>query len=356
MSSLLEQRYRRALRLLPAAYRREWEADMVATFLERAHAANPDDPEGVELSRPGRGELASIAGLAVRLRLGGPDAAPRSFAWGEAARRIALVGLLAHTIAALVGVVYTLWIIQRLPGATIPSGVTQVGFPSQWQALWSLTGLLWLPAYLSLLYGHRRAAGLLALLALAPVLISTVVDLAADGGAFAATRSYWLLFGALPVLALAAFHHEAPPVTPRPWLLALPAGVVGAFTLPLLSAPAGEAPPLVDWPALWCIGLAGATLVHLTAPRTGLRLAGPHWTLALAVLAAAAFGLRTVTLLDHVRLSVPLPYQGAYLALGVAEAGAMLAAAVVLAVLAHRALRRLPTAAGAEVIAASHPR
>jgi hypothetical protein len=76
----LEQRYRLVLRtLLPASYRKLWEEDMVATFLE---SMDSDDAEAAEFladyGRPGWSEVASVAALAVRLRLGAAEAPLRS--------------------------------------------------------------------------------------------------------------------------------------------------------------------------------------------------------------------------------------------------------------------------------------
>jgi hypothetical protein len=105
----LEGRYRRVLRLLlPAAYLREWEDEMVATFLESVRVDDPDDAAYLaDFGRPGWSETASVAALAVRrrpgtarLRLGAGGASPRDLAWGEAARIVALVGVLAHAVAA----------------------------------------------------------------------------------------------------------------------------------------------------------------------------------------------------------------------------------------------------------------
>jgi hypothetical protein len=155
VTSLLEERYRRALRMLPACYRQVCEDDMVATFMARAYAWEPDDPEGVELGSPSRSEVASIAALAVRLRLGGVGAAPRAFAGGEAVRRVALVGLLANAMGALVATGMLVWITQRLPGLDVPDDASPVGFANRWQALWNLVGLLWVPALLSLVHGPR---------------------------------------------------------------------------------------------------------------------------------------------------------------------------------------------------------
>lgn len=62
----LERRYRRVLRLLPAAYRAAWEEEMVATFLE---SRDSDDAETAEYTadfgRPSCPEVASVTVLAV---------------------------------------------------------------------------------------------------------------------------------------------------------------------------------------------------------------------------------------------------------------------------------------------------
>lgn len=72
MTTLLEARYRAVLRLLPAYYRRVREEEMVETYLWDV------DQETQDQSRPTIGEVASVAGLAVRSRLGA-FGAPRPY-------------------------------------------------------------------------------------------------------------------------------------------------------------------------------------------------------------------------------------------------------------------------------------
>ena len=330
-SSLLEERYRRVLRMLPATYRQRWEEDMVAAFLEAAHAADPADPERVEFSSPGRGEVASVAALALRLRLGGDVAAPRAFAWGQAVRRVALVGLLIHATGAVTGVLLMAWLSHRLPWPTaVPDGWA----PTRWDSLLNLVTLLWLPAYLAVLHGYRRAGGILAVVAFAPTVIFTVLSLAADPGASPLSQAAWLLFATLPVLALAAFHQGAPPIAPRPWLIALPAGLGLSFLVALLGQAAADRIPLIDPPGLWATGLTAAALTRLAR--------APHWALALAVLAGATLGLRLVTLLEFLGYAGAAPGRSAFVAVAVAESVALLIATAALAARAARTLRRLP--------------
>ena len=43
--TVLEQRYRSLLRLLPGSYRKVWEEDMVASFLEAMARDDPDEAD-----------------------------------------------------------------------------------------------------------------------------------------------------------------------------------------------------------------------------------------------------------------------------------------------------------------------
>ena len=90
----LEQRYGRVLRLLPGYYRDKWEQDMVAAFLDSWLTGDPDEDECVlEFCRPTWPEVASVAGLAARLHLGGAATPRRYFAWGQAVRNAVLTVL-----------------------------------------------------------------------------------------------------------------------------------------------------------------------------------------------------------------------------------------------------------------------
>jgi len=151
--SRLEERYRSVLRTLPAAYRQRWEDDMVDTFLASAEAGVEDDEARDYLhdcGRPGRSEVASVVALAVRLRLGGTDAPPRSFLWGEAVRTVALVGLLVHAVLATLAAGTMLWLAGTFPALPAPPAGPQFTTPEGWRVAWSLTGLIWVAAYVSL--------------------------------------------------------------------------------------------------------------------------------------------------------------------------------------------------------------
>jgi hypothetical protein len=343
--SRLEQRYRRLLRVLPAAYREAWEEDMVATFLDSRDSEDAEAAEfAADFGRPSWSEVASVAGLAIRLRLDTAGAPPRSVAWGQAVRLVALMGLLVHAAVATVGAGLGLWVTGKLGWLPAPPADWVPATPlSAWQTLWSLTGLLWLPAYVGLLLGHRRAAQLLAALAVLPgvaAATSATVDLAAGTAPLLLTIWSNLLVGVLLVLALAAFHQDAPPVRRRPWLVALAVGVallLGLFLLEWSTDPW----VMVDWPGLYCVALVGVAVAHLAAPALGRRAWTPSWSLALALLALASFGLRVLSLLDYALVGAG-GQRSALLAVGATEALAVLAVAGPLARRAADVLRRLP--------------
>jgi hypothetical protein len=319
----LERRYRRVLRLLPGPYRQAWEEDMVATFLAGAVPADPEAAAFVtDYGRPDWSEVVSVVGLAVRLRLGGADAPPRYLAWGNAVRLVALVGLLVHAVNALAGVGALLWLPERFPAVAMPSGTVTV---------LALLGLSWVAAYLALVGGHLRAARLVAALSLAPAVISVGMEVAITGTDYLASRVVELAVAAMPVLALAAFHREAAPVRPRPWLIALPIGAVVVTSVLLATQFPGGA-VFVDWPGLACVAVLVAALVHRR---------GPSWTAAIALFAGATFVLRAVTLLDYLAAG-----QDTLITVALAEGAAVVLVGVPLAVRAIRMLRDLPAAAG----------
>ncbi|WP_216209182.1 hypothetical protein [Amycolatopsis aidingensis] len=325
----LERRYRRVLRLLPAFYRREWEEDMVATFLLTAQPSDLEEAEfAADYGRPSWPEVASVLALAVRLRLGGAGAPPRYLTWGETVRRVALVGLLAHAVMALVGAGGLLWSWTRSPGLF---GIDSVA--------WQLAALLWVPAYLALVAGRRRAARILAGLALVPGLVSTGSVVTDAGSVYLASALGVLSLDVLPVLALAAFHRNAPPVKPRPWLVALPAGAVLVVAAYLLAQSFGL---LVDQPAILCAAVFFAATGYLAVSALASRPRTASWPATLALLAVAVLGVRVLTLLDYLRFSVNVEWPDALVIACVVEAAAVSAVTVPLGVVAVRVLRDLP--------------
>jgi len=294
----LEQRYRRVLRLLPGYYREQWEEDMLAAFLDSWHTGDPDDDEfALEFCRPTWGEVASVAGLAARLYLGGAGISRRYFAWGQAVRRAVLAVLLVHAVLGLNVLVRVAWSRRRF-GLPAPPASLVVAVPGGvWPTVFDLVNIAWIVIFVSLALGHYRTARLLAALAIVPGLVAllqaqlTGIMPAPFGG-----WAWWVLFSLVPVLAMAAFHADAPPVARLPWLLALPAGYL-LVIVPLLMAQAtGNLAWVPDFSGQCCLLVALACLAHV--PRAWSRRAAGSgvWSLTLVLLAAVAGAYRIATL------------------------------------------------------------
>jgi len=300
VSSDLERRYRRVLRLLPGWYRQQWEQDMVAAFLAGWQSGDPEADEYIgRVAWPGWAETVSVAGLAVRLHLRGPGT-PRRYAWAQAIRRAVLTVLLVHAVLAVDILVFLAggsrlagWL-HVLPASLVvaPGGV--------WPAVYYLVNVAWIVLFVTLALGRYRTARVLAALAIVPGLAALLqAQLTGIMPAPFGPWPFWLLLDLVPVLAMTAFHRDAPPAPRRPWLLALPAGYLLVYG-PLLALQAtGNSAWLPDFPGLCCILVSLACLAH--APRAWSRQAAGTglWSLTLALLAAVAGAYRIATLTGY---------------------------------------------------------
>ncbi|HZP49767.1 hypothetical protein [Actinocrinis sp.] len=276
-ADVLEARYRRMLMLLPAAYREHRGEEMISTLLDGA-------PEGRRW--PSVAELASLAALAMRLRVGAQGGTRRAIAVGEVLRRTALTGLLAlglwtgwNGVASLV----VAWLnrsyeMRALPASTLAS----------WIASDTLPPLDYLGAFVALLVGWRRLGRFLAV---------------AQAGfiGFAVTRhdSFLVLSDRMAVFAVSlliavaagsAFHREAPRMpVPRRWLISA-AGLTG-----IILAVSGVYAALAFPPSAPDVqlaeeiaGVVGGPLVPVLAALFGLARArrSPIWPAALLTLGA----------------------------------------------------------------------
>jgi len=278
----LEQRYRRALRLLPGYYRDKWEEDMVAAFLDGWLTGDPDeDSVTMEYDRPSRREVMSVVGLAARLYLGGASAPRRYFAWGQAVRGAVLAVMLAHAVWGLGQLVLFARSRHLIGWLPPPPG----GF---WPALGYAVGYAWIVVFVALVLVDYRTARVIALLVTAADL-ATVLHAQLAGLLVSpfASWSYWVLLDLAPVLAMAAFHRDAPPVARRPWLLALPAWYL-LVSAPVLAAElTGHSAWVPDVPGLCCLLVSLLCLAH--APRAWSGRGGTGvWSLTLVLLAAVA--------------------------------------------------------------------
>ncbi|MEV6813296.1 hypothetical protein [Micromonospora sp. NPDC051296] len=338
--SRLEERYRLILRLLPADYRQEWEDDMVAAFLESMDTGDPETTAyAADYGRPSMSEVASIVSLAVRLRLGGADAPPRSYAWGQAVRLATLMAMLTHAVMVTASIAVTLWLSGKIAWLPTPPSEWAITPPSSiWHTAWNLAGYAWLPAYIALVLGHRRVAQAVALLAIVPTTITTVVEQATSDGPLTVSPWAMLVVDIALLLAMTAFHHGAPPMPRRPWLLALPIGIL-LVPVPLFTIQATTpALRLLDWPGLSCAVVSVAMVIHLTAHATRRPSRTLPWSLALTLLAVTTLAQRTATLPDYRHQA----QHATLTTIASVQAIAVLTVGVPLAVLAIRALRRLP--------------
>lgn len=304
----LEQRYRRVLRLLPGYYRDTWEEDMVAAFMESSLTGDRDEDEWIlEFSSPPWREVASVAGLAVRLYLGGNGAPRRYFAWGQAVRRAVLTVMLVHAVRSLSALVLLAWTHRLFSSLPAPSASLLTAPPGGvWPVVWEGIDCAWIVVFVALVLGHKRTARVVGVLAIIPVAVELLqIQFTAIRSAFLGAWAYWVLLDVAPLLALAAFHRDAPPTARRPWLLALPAGYL-LVAVPVLAVQAtGNAVWLPDFSGLCCIlvslgCLARAFRVWSRRPPDSASSADSGvWSLTLILLAAVAGAYRIASLTDY---------------------------------------------------------
>jgi hypothetical protein len=297
MSGDLERRYRRVLRLLPGWYRKQWEQDMLAAFLDSWLTGDPEADEYIaRTAGPSYAEVASVIGLAVRLHLGGAGT-PRRRVWGQAIRRAVLSVLLVHAVLAadiLVFLVGDRQLVGWLPPPPASLTITPSGI---WDMAYYLVNVAWIAVFVTLALGHHRAARILAALAVAPALAALLqAPFTGVMPAPFAPWPFWILLDLVPVLAMTAFHRGTRPVAARPWLLALPVGYLLVYG-PLLALQAtGNSAWLPDFPGLCCMLVGLACLAYASRAWFGrMGSAGP-WSLTLVLLAAVAGADRIITL------------------------------------------------------------
>jgi hypothetical protein len=337
MSSNLERRYRRVLRLLPGWYRERWEDDMAAAFLDSWLTGDPAADEYIgKVAGPSWAEVASVAGLAIRLHLGGP-ATPRRYAWGQAIRRAALALLLVHAVLGLNVLVRVTWS-RGLFGLPAPPSILATATPGGvWDAVYYAVSFAWIVILVTLVFGRYRTARILAALAIVPDLVALLQAeftriMPVPFGPWA----WWILFNLVLVLAMAAFHPGAPPVARWPWLLALPAGYLLVIVPLLTLRETGGSAWVPDLAGQCCFLVALACLAHV--PRAWSRRAAGSgiWSLTLILLAAIAGAYRIVTLTG-------LRYDPHLINVGLAELLIVLAAVALVAPDAARAQTATPT-------------
>ncbi len=301
----LEQRYRRVLRLLPGYYLHTWEQDMVAAFLESSLTGDPDEDEWIlEFSKPPWREVTSVAGLAVRLYLGGSGAPRRYFAWGQAVRQATLAVTLLQAVRGLDVLLLTAWsrrVFGWLPvpparlAADTPAGILP-------PAVWWLVAYAWVMSFAALALGrYYRTAQVIAALAIIPDLVWLLQGefTRAFQGPSLGPWAFWVLLNLAPVLAMTAFRRDAPPAMRWPWLLALVAAYL-LVAVPLTALHAnGNSAWVPDTAGLYCVLAALACLAQAPRARSSQAAGSGVWSLTLTLLAAQAGAYRVLSLTGY---------------------------------------------------------
>ncbi|MER5884004.1 hypothetical protein ABT160_09265 [Streptomyces sp. NPDC001941] len=279
--TLVEQRYRSVLRVLPAYYRAEREDEMVEAFLHGV----PEDVR--DEARPSTGEVVSVLALAVRTRLGGAGAPARYAVLGEAVRLFALLGVLLQAATVLSQRALSLaW----FSGAAtldrqVALGAFGGGFVSAaLQVLaWALP-FAWAGAYLALVRDRRRAAARLSAVAALPTLLTLGYQLFSPSytGPVSDLAVVTALVCWLTVAAVACGFHEDAASTPLPLV---PPGLA-LMGLCVLSGAAGALLPL----SLEAYGVSGAAVIAVGAGALVVRVLRSGSSSAALPLALAALG------------------------------------------------------------------
>ncbi|MEW2518855.1 hypothetical protein [Actinacidiphila alni] len=257
-ATLLEQRYRAVLRLLPAYYRRAREEEMVETFLLRVGVAEDgaeDEARDLDLMRPSWREAGSVVTLAVRSRMGAAGAPSGYVTLGGAVRHFALFALLLQAAATVTEAALSLaWSSRSAYDRSLLLDVFTSDGGYGWArgvALWAAPPL-WTAAYATLLRQRPRGARLFAAVA-AVAASEPLVDEAHWSGTVTALTVATAVFGWLIVLAVCCgFHADAGPAR----LPAVPPGLAFLGTCVLMGGSVVIRPEGVD--SEWATGTAFA--------------------------------------------------------------------------------------------------
>lgn len=242
--TVLEQRYRRLLTLLPAGYRNAWEEDMVETYLSLADDEKPR-------RRVRMAEAWAVVSLAARLRLTGQsDAAVR---WRQAVGYVVLAILLFQFVAALPRVrwyfVDMVWYSYGAPLIYLPGVLFEAS-----------TILLCGGAFFALLFRKRRLAlGLVVLLAAREAVTMFLGSVSPAWSGFR-IPPYGAVYLSLAVMLAAGifliYRREMSIAGRRGWLIAVPVtwGAIVLLRDPYLHVPfANDGYPLLDGD-VWALG------------------------------------------------------------------------------------------------------
>jgi len=299
----LEDRYRQVLRLLPGYYRDRWEEDMVAAFLDSRLTGDLDeDVYDVLYGRPSWPEVAAVIGLAIRLYLGGATAPRRYFAWGQAIRYAVLAVTLVQAVRGFELLVLTGW--SRHIFGWLPAPPRSLVVVTPGGAL-SLVGYLvayaWIVAFVTLALRYYRTAQAIATAAIVPDLVILLQGQFTGRlpAPYIGPWAFFVLLNLTPVVAMSAFHRDAPLAPRWPWLLALPANYL-LVVVPLLALDLnGNSAWVPDFSGLYCLLVALACLAAIPWIRSRRSASSGVWSLTLVLLAADAGAYRLFSTADY---------------------------------------------------------
>jgi hypothetical protein len=226
---------------------------------------------------------------------------------------------------------------RRLFGLPAPPASLVVFSPGGvWPGVYHLVNVAWIVIFVTLALGHYRTARVLAALAIVPGLAALLqAGLTGTMPAPFGPWAWWVLLDLVPVLAMTAFHRDAPPPARLPWLLALPTGYLLVYGPVLALLATGNVAWLPDFSGLCCLLVALACLAHAPRAWSGQVGGSGVWSLTLALLAAVAGAYRLVTLAGYV-------HDPHLIKVSLAELGILVAAAALVAPDAARAQTAIP--------------
>jgi hypothetical protein len=150
--------------------------------------------------------------------------------------------------------------------------------------------------FVALGLAEHRTARVIAVLVLGATIASVVhQQLAGTLVSPAATWVYTVVIDVAPVLAMAAFHRDAPPARRLPWLLALPAWYL-LVSVPVLAVElSGHAAWVPDVAGRCCLLVSLVCLFHAARVWSG-RAGTGVWSLTLLLVAAVTGLYRIISL------------------------------------------------------------
>ncbi len=125
--------------------------------------------------------------------------------------------ILVHALLAVNVLVFLVWGRRLVGWLPVPPASLVVAPGGVWDAVYYLVCLAWIVIFLTLALGHYRTARVLAAAVIVPGLVALLpAQLTGIMPALFGPWIFWVLVDLPPVLAMTAFHRDAPPASPGP--------------------------------------------------------------------------------------------------------------------------------------------